>query len=287
MTAMTVTSLLSWSLSEPIIDALAAGVIVAAVVFLPFAVLVSPIGSVFARNTETRSGGKMSAVGPLWLGLGWFLCFLVVPVVALIERFGLVLPALLFLIVVNFVRFDFEHEGFFGVTVVLIAPVLALCYGLLGALEYWLRRYLVAATQVSIAVPSPPDVLVGNWLLIAALGSSPLLVFLVDQWRQTVGSGEWTVDAYDDERDVPAWMPALPLFVSLLLAAAMVIVPAILYLTLGTLSPLLLQLFGIVPFGNALDTRGLRRRCLNYSLVVPAAVVCALIEYDLRAFWFG
>lgn len=129
--------------------------------------------------------------------------------------------------------------------------------------------------------------LVGNWTLVTVLGVVPLLVFLVVQWRRTLGYGGWTVDGYDDERAVPAWVPAVPLSISLLLVVAMALVPIALYATLGTLSPLLVPCVGAIPFATALDGRGLRRRCLNYSLVVPAAVVCAILEYDLRAFWIG
>lgn len=276
-------STVAFSLAESTIDALVAGAIVAAVLFLPIAVLASPVGRVFHRSDEHRPSDGGSAV-LLWPLLAVVLLALVVPPVAFLERFGLLLPLVAVLPLVSHVWIHFVAGSPMGIVLVSCSlPV----YGLSAALEHALRWAIADAVAVSLAWPSPPPLLVGNWTLITVLGVVPLLVFLVDQWRRTLGYGEWTVDGYDDERAVPAWVPVVPLSISLLLVVAMAVVPVALFATLEALTPLFLLCIGAIPFATALDGRGLRRHRLDYSLVVPAAVVCAIIEYDLRSVWLG
>lgn len=282
-------SILPVGFSEPELHALLSGIVATTVTFLPFAVIASPISVSLSRKDIEKSTGGVSDQLAVWFGLGWFLFFLLVAPITLFDRFGLVSPFLIVALAINFVRMDFERdegEPFLAVVLALASPLLLLLYGLVSVLEYGVRRVLDMDAGSVIARPAALDWVVGNWWLVTILGILPVIVILVDNWRYTLGHGEWTVDGYDD-REVPSWVPALPLFLSLLLLVATVIVPVSLYATLGTYSPIVLLLYGIAPLLNALDGRGLRRRCLNYSLVVPAAVVCALIEYDLRAFWFG
>lgn len=276
-------STVAFSVAESTIDALVAGVIVAAVLFLPTAVLASPVGRIFHRSDEQRPSDSGSVV-LLWPLLAVVLLVFVVPPVAFLERFGLVLPLAAVLPLVSRVWIHFVAGSPMGV---LLVPCSLPVYGLSAALEYALRWAIADVVTVSLTWPSPPSLFVGNWTLITVLGVVPLLVFLVDRWRRTLGHGEWTVDGYDDERAVPAWVPGVPLSISLLLVVTMAVVPVTLFATLETVSPLFLLCLGAIPFATALDSRGLRRRCLDYSLVVPAAVVCAILEYDLRAFVVG
>lgn len=258
-------------------------------------IVLVPVICIRAISASPDSASSERTIPPLSNGLvvvvllGWGTLSLVGPPVLLHDRLGVWTPFVLLWLLADLARFDMEPgpiderfggkgeqaAPFFGQVILMYAPAAIPAFAIVGLLEYGLRAGVSAVVPMAELLPSSSPLEGALWL-VAGLAGLPVLVLVVDS------VGRRLSDSWLESRPDPiVWAATIPGVLRLLFACSFVLVPGVLFVTVGTYSPIVVAFFGIGPIVLATDLCRLERRCLKFTLFVPAAVLAALLEYEL------